>query len=67
MGVSHGPGIVIGGSSSFIGEGAIGANDRGVPFVLSDSAYISAGGENTTAQLTAPTGKTTADVGGGRI
>lgn len=35
--------------------------------VLSPSANIAAGGEDTTAQLTAPTGKSTADFGGGRI
>ena len=34
---------------------------------LSASANITASGENTTAQLTAPAGKTTADFGGGRI
>jgi len=36
-------------------------------FTLSPSAFITASGENTTAQLTAPAGKTTADFGGGRI
>lgn len=36
-------------------------------FVLSASSNISASGENTTAQLTAPASKTTSDFGGGRI
>ena len=38
-----------------------------VAFVLSDSTYISASGENTTARLTPPTGKTTSDFTAGRI
>ncbi len=36
-------------------------------FLMSDSANITAGGENTTAQLTAPSGKTTGDFDAGRI
>lgn len=67
MSVSHGPGIVVGGSSSYVGEGAIGANDVGIPFVLAASANIAASGANTTAQLTAPSGKSTSDFVAGRI
>lgn len=40
---------------------------RAKAFNLSASANITASGENTTAQLTAPSGKTTGDFGGGRI
>jgi hypothetical protein len=36
-------------------------------FILSPSANITASGENTTAQLTAPSGKTTSDFDAGRI
>jgi hypothetical protein len=45
----------------------IGAPDTGVPFTLSASANITASGENTTVQLSAPSGKTTADFVAGRI
>ena len=38
-----------------------------VPFILSASTYIAASGENTTALLTAPAGKTTGDFVAGRI
>lgn len=34
---------------------------------MSDSTYITASGENTTARLTAPAGKTTGDFDAGRI
>lgn len=37
------------------------------PITLSPSSNITAGGENTTAQLTAPSGKTTSDFDAGRI
>lgn len=57
MSVSHGPGLVIGSSASWVGQGMIGAPDTGVPFTLSPSTHITAGGENTTARLTAPSGK----------
>ena len=40
---------------------------RPIAFGLAASTYIGASGENTTAQLTAPSGKTTGDFGGGRI
>jgi hypothetical protein len=49
----------------YCGNGYFG--DSEVPFGLAASAHITASGENTTAQLTAPSGKTTADFGGGRI
>jgi hypothetical protein len=39
---------------------------RKVAFTLSGSSYIPASGEDATAQLTAPAGKTTGDFGGGR-
>lgn len=40
---------------------------RPIAIALSLSDNIAAGGENTTAQLAAPSGKTTGDFGGGRI
>ena len=40
---------------------------RAKAFNMAASANITASGENTTAQLTAPSGKTTGDFGGGRI
>jgi len=40
---------------------------RGAAFELAASSNISAGGENTTAQLTPPSGKTTGDFTAGRI
>ncbi len=40
---------------------------RKIAFALSASANITASGENTTVQLTAPATKTTGDFGGGRI
>jgi len=40
---------------------------RPIAIALSASTNIAASGENTTAQLTAPSGKTTGDFGGGRI
>ena len=67
MPVSHGPGLVIGSSGSWVGNDMVGAPDTGVPFTLVDSSNIAASGENTTAQLTAPAGKTTSDFTTGRI
>jgi len=40
---------------------------RAKAFILAASAHIAASGANTTAQLIAPSGKTTANFGGGRI
>ena len=40
---------------------------RAHAFQVSASAHIAASGENTTARLAAPAGKTTGDFGGGRI
>lgn len=40
---------------------------RAKAFALAASANIAAGGANTTAQLTPPSGKSTGDFGGGRI
>lgn len=57
MGVSHGPGLVIG--AGYIGEGAIGAPDTPPAFRLAASANIAAGAATaTTQQLTGPGGKT---------
>jgi FlaG/FlaF family flagellin (archaellin) len=67
MPVSHGPGLVIGSSAAWVGNDMIGAPDTGVPLTLSASANIAASGENTTVQLSAPSGKTTADFVAGRI
>src|SRR5689334_4139275 len=59
-------GLTIGAGHSFVGEAVIGAPELAL-IVLSASSNITASGENTTAQLTAPSGKTTSDFGGGRI
>lgn len=40
---------------------------RAAAFSLSASTHVAASGENTTARLIAPSGKTTANFGGGRI
>jgi len=64
MPMSEGPGFLFGSPNSFMGYGAMGAPDTVAAFILSASANIAAGGENTTAQLTAPASGT---FGGGRI
>lgn len=55
-----------GGASSAASSTGVYAAGGGV-IRLAASDYITAGGENTTAQLTAPSGKTTADFTAGRI
>lgn len=56
------------GSFAHSGQDATLTHDTGAEAItLSASTHITAGGENTTAQLTPPSGKTTGDFGGGRI
>lgn len=50
-----------------VSDGTLVGTHRAHAFALADSANILASGENTTAQLTPPSGKTTGDFGGGRI
>lgn len=57
--------IVYDGTSSTLGYPI--TLHRAKAFDLSASTNVTASGENTTAQLTPPAGKTTADFGGGRL